>query len=615
MAFSTTMHSTYSQGNKAVPMMSSQSPAPPPTSASRFSQAMYHMREALAWAQRYDDWLEENSTAHPPHTSAQRYPISEQSVEQAYQRLIHEPWFLLFQQHLMAYQQTLHQPLGISFRFQHLLNALVETFGAEAIILTPVLSTTVQPEAWLFRRDAGVITRLKNYTTDAHLHLALGEGRRYLLSLSLKEAGQVMLQWSFPTTHKGVSTVQEAAIKTYWLPLLYAAMMDERLRLQVDKHQALYQVARIANTTTDCQELLDQYLRFMAPLLGASHVATFLPAAESFFHKSGADPAALQWHWVSFDFHQGEYVAPPRFSEIAPELLPEEISLHLSQHVFFHAGVRQYTEDSHLHHMLKQHLPATLCNTLETSRRYYSLVPFNASSRSLEHSSLPPPYGIMMVHEQPWDAFQHEILLEANQWIWQSYQRTQEHERAMYLAHYDELTGLMNRRALQERFIMEAERAVRNRRPLSLAVLDIDFFKQFNDQYGHLVGDDVLRLLSRYLNAHIRRADVLCRYGGEEFVLLLPETHGKEAWELVDRLRENVALHLKVPTHQPEEIWKPVTFSAGIQEVDLSQAEGAVLSTLNVNEWHVIFNEVLKDADAALYLAKQDGRNRVERAN
>jgi len=162
-----------------------------------------------------------------------------------------------------------------------------------------------------------------------------------------------------------------------------------------------------------------------------------------------------------------------------------------------------------------------------------------------------------------------------------------ERERAMT----DLLTQLPNREAWQERLSFEFNRWQRYRQPLTVAILDIDLFKRINDSYGHKAGDRVLQLVARELNKRLRKTDFIARFGGEEFVVLLPQTGAVEAEKVIDGLREFVA---RLPFHFGG---KPVsiTFSAGIAQFAGGDAEDAVFDR----------------ADRALYLAKEKGRNRV----
>ncbi|MFW5775537.1 MAG: diguanylate cyclase [Chitinivibrionales bacterium] len=167
-------------------------------------------------------------------------------------------------------------------------------------------------------------------------------------------------------------------------------------------------------------------------------------------------------------------------------------------------------------------------------------------------------------------------------------------ERAAYLrrqedlARLDGLTGLMNHRVFQERIREEIERVKRYRRPLSLLMFDIDHFKKFNDTYGHPVGDEVIKMVSRTIKGMIRTTDLAFRYGGEEFCVVLPETSADKALNLAERLRRRVELNRAVKD-------LAVTISLGV--TDLQNNESA--------------EKLIKRADSALYAAKEGGRNRV----
>lgn len=166
-------------------------------------------------------------------------------------------------------------------------------------------------------------------------------------------------------------------------------------------------------------------------------------------------------------------------------------------------------------------------------------------------------------------------------------QRMLEQQR---LALLDSLTQLPNRNAYEQRLNYETERWQRYQRPLVLAVCDIDRFKSINDNFGHLAGDKVLRIIAKTLRARLRKTDFVARFGGEEFVILLPETEQQDAFQTLDAIREAVA---SSPFHFRE---KPVviTLSIGI----------AVFRN------DATADDVFELADAALYQAKQGGRNR-----
>lgn len=160
----------------------------------------------------------------------------------------------------------------------------------------------------------------------------------------------------------------------------------------------------------------------------------------------------------------------------------------------------------------------------------------------------------------------------------------------------DGLTGVANRRLFDRTLESEWGRAQRNHQPLSLVVVDIDYFKQYNDFYGHIQGDDCLIRISQALNeVSSRAADLFARYGGEEFVLLLPETSKEAALEMAEKCRRAVQT-LKVP-HEAPGIADIVTVSVGVSTViPAADAEPASL---------------ISAADKMLYQAKGNGRNYV----
>jgi diguanylate cyclase (GGDEF)-like protein/PAS domain S-box-containing protein len=168
-------------------------------------------------------------------------------------------------------------------------------------------------------------------------------------------------------------------------------------------------------------------------------------------------------------------------------------------------------------------------------------------------------------------------------------------EQLRTMATTDALTGLLNRRGFDERLDDEAMRATRNRQPLSLIIADIDRFKAYNDRYGHLAGDDCLKQVAAALRAGARRpADVVARYGGEEMTLILPDTDQQGAWELAERLRLSVR-SLEIAHAGSEK--RIVTASFGVATMEPGSAVSAT--------------ELVRRADAALYIAKDAGRDRV----
>ncbi len=165
-------------------------------------------------------------------------------------------------------------------------------------------------------------------------------------------------------------------------------------------------------------------------------------------------------------------------------------------------------------------------------------------------------------------------------------------ERLRLRAFVDALTGVWNRGALFELLHRERERAQRGTKPLSVAMLDIDFFKKVNDTHGHAAGDEVLKELCARLKGAVRPYDAVGRYGGEEFVVVLPETSAEEAEMLGERLRSVTAdLSFQLPNLE-----LPITISVGLA------------TTTSPND---TVEDLLARADTALYQAKHTGRNRV----
>ncbi|MFK8067593.1 MAG: diguanylate cyclase [Gammaproteobacteria bacterium] len=165
------------------------------------------------------------------------------------------------------------------------------------------------------------------------------------------------------------------------------------------------------------------------------------------------------------------------------------------------------------------------------------------------------------------------------------------------IADYDALTGLANRRKFNKDLEAEWVRATRNGKQLSLCISDVDFFKQYNDTYGHQAGDDALcTVASALFNAIRRPGDLVCRYGGEEFAIILPDTDRNGALKMIERGRSSVEeAHV---AHSGSTASSVITISAGFATVEPSQfdaEEGVKL--------------LLKSADDALYVAKSEGRN------
>jgi diguanylate cyclase (GGDEF)-like protein len=167
------------------------------------------------------------------------------------------------------------------------------------------------------------------------------------------------------------------------------------------------------------------------------------------------------------------------------------------------------------------------------------------------------------------------------------------HEEIYRLKTTDGLTGAYNKRYFEEDLERELFRFFRYKRPLSLLMIDIDLFKKVNDEYGHLAGDRVLTLLGQIISKDVRREDTFCRYGGEEFAILMPEMGLQDAILLAERIRKLIA----DTKFEFEGYEIPVTISLGAAEADMG---------MNGPE------DFVRVADERLYAAKEKGRNCVE---
>jgi len=162
------------------------------------------------------------------------------------------------------------------------------------------------------------------------------------------------------------------------------------------------------------------------------------------------------------------------------------------------------------------------------------------------------------------------------------------------LANTDYLTNLYNRRSFFHVAEVEFEEAIRNGNPISITLIDLDYFKQVNDTYGHLVGDQVLVHIAKLIRVHSRIRDVAARYGGEEFIILHPSIDRHDAFLIVDRIRKGV---------------EETPFVLDGNEIDVTLSAGVVDTHASVGFKQI--DDVLKLADKALYRAKDAGRNQV----
>ncbi len=157
----------------------------------------------------------------------------------------------------------------------------------------------------------------------------------------------------------------------------------------------------------------------------------------------------------------------------------------------------------------------------------------------------------------------------------------------------DPLTNLYNRRYLEETLDRELKRAARYSRPLGILMLDIDHFKEYNDRYGHEAGDIVLYELGKFFQSQIRAEDIACRYGGEEFILVLTESNLLDSMQRAELIREGAC---RIALHYRGKILEPIRISGGVASFP---------------EHGLVIPDLIRAADQALYGAKRQGRDRI----
>jgi diguanylate cyclase (GGDEF)-like protein len=176
---------------------------------------------------------------------------------------------------------------------------------------------------------------------------------------------------------------------------------------------------------------------------------------------------------------------------------------------------------------------------------------------------------------------------------WRTQQLLESEARLRELSIRDPLTGLFNRRYMEEVLALEMSRAVRKQYPIGIIMADIDHFKRFNDTHGHAAGDAILVQVGNLLRTHVRSSDVTCRYGGEEFILILPEASREITQIRAEKMREDASqLHVQYE----DQTLEPVTLSLGVA---IFPDHGSTIEAL------------FGAADTALYCAKREGRDRV----
>jgi diguanylate cyclase (GGDEF)-like protein/PAS domain S-box-containing protein len=275
----------------------------------------------------------------------------------------------------------------------------------------------------------------------------------------------------------------------------------------------------------------------------------------------------------------------PRFTYVSPSSVrllgkaPEEfIGLHPSSAVFGEdlVIVRKHIEE------LRQHDSPPSNVVVRFFHKNGSLVWMEVSARMIEDPETGRPKEMILVAR---DITERKKL----------------EDQLLAMANTDGLTGLSNRRAFDAELERQWSHVREESAPVSLVLLDIDHFKKFNDEYGHLAGDDCLRVVGAAVKSAVRPTDVVARYGGEEIAIILPSTDPAEALTIAEAVREAIE-NLNIPHAGNPEGGGKVTASLGIATA-LSRAGGAIRMS----------ESLVLSADKALYMAKHEGRNRVRK--
>ncbi len=228
---------------------------------------------------------------------------------------------------------------------------------------------------------------------------------------------------------------------------------------------------------------------------------------------------------------------------------------------------------------------------------HQNIFPFYSSRSYLEKKLAPMEQTVILSPLFDAEGNTTEVLIsvfDISDWISYQNELLRSQTELQRLSQTDELTQVPNRRSIMDRFKEELRVHVRKKRPMSIALLDIDHFKKVNDNFGHQLGDVILREVAQLVSSRLRDYDALGRYGGEEFLLVLPETTGEQAFRICDRLRQNLAdeeFSVHGRTYR-------ITVSFGVA----SKGEEATTSP----------EALFREADLCLYRAKDSGRNRTE---
>jgi len=232
-------------------------------------------------------------------------------------------------------------------------------------------------------------------------------------------------------------------------------------------------------------------------------------------------------------------------------------------------------------------------NDVKAAPDYVGFFAETASRMCIPLVSFGQTLGVLVLDSSQIDAFQPndvQSLESVADICSNAIQNARYVDRVKQLAYLDGLTGIFNRRYFEMRILEEIDRARRFNHGMAIVMVDIDQFKRLNDEFGHLLGDEVLRQVSSIFHQQLRKIDVVCRFGGEEFAILLSQTSSQHAFAVAEKLRR------MVESWQFPGVPRPVTISAG---------------TATFPEHGTTRDELVKAADSGLYAAKLAGRNRV----
>lgn len=276
---------------------------------------------------------------------------------------------------------------------------------------------------------------------------------------------------------------------------------------------------------------------------------------------------------------------------------PNAPAMHMAQEM----GISTYTDSSQL--ILEQSMD-WLINVTHTSITQRHILSRELSDITVIDGHIAQLIWHLLSDLQ--DSMKHSGVADAALYtlVWNVIQRIVSiaqpvHRELEHIAFHDPLTGLYSRHMLREFFDREINHVYRNGQPLSMAILDIDHFKDVNDLFGHDVGDQILKQLAELFKNSCRSTDLAARYGGEEFIAILPNTSQNSSLIWAERMRERVEENLRRPDGEK------VTISLGVATLQVAAESGTETSVQAASD------QLFKQADNALYEAKNGGRNRV----